>query len=150
MRRLCGLETEYGIQVDGVDSMDVVVESMELIRCYLHENFVARWNYALENPRLDMRGFEVDELRNDKDEMEHLQRDRERKIPLKDLKSDLLIHNGARLYNDHTHPEFSTPECYDLFGLVAFDRAGERILLQCAQQRTETRGPGQDLGFPDV
>ena len=91
---------------------------MELIRCYLHENFVARWNYALENPRLDMRGFEVDELRNDKDEMEHLQRDRERKIPLKDLKSDLLIHNGARLYNDHTHPEFSTPECYDLFGLL--------------------------------
>ena len=143
MRRLCGLETEYGIQVDGVDSMDVVVESMELIRCYLRENFVARWNYALENPRLDMRGFEVDELRNDKDEMEHLQRDRERKIPLKDLKSDLLIHNGARLYNDHTHPEFSTPECYDLFGLVAFDRAGERILLQCAQQRTETRGGAQ-------
>ncbi len=142
MRRLCGLETEYGIQVDGVDSMDVVVESMELIRCYLHENFVARWNYALENPRRDMRGFEVDELRNDKDEMEHLQRDRDRKIPLKDLKSDLLIHNGARLYNDHTHPEFSTPECYDLFGLVAFDRAGERILLQCAQQRTETRGGG--------
>jgi proteasome accessory factor A len=122
--------------------MDVVVESMELIRCYLHENFVARWNYALENPRLDMRGFEVDELRNDKDEMEHLQRDRQRKIPLKDLKSDLLIHNGARLYNDHTHPEFSTPECYDLFGLLAFDRAGERILLQCAQLRTATRGGG--------
>lgn len=142
MRRLCGLETEYGIQVDGVDSMDVVVESMELIRCYLHENFVARWNYALENPRRDMRGFEVDELRNDLDEMEHLQQDRERKIPLKDLKSDLLIHNGARLYNDHTHPEFSTPECYDLFGLVAFDRAGERILLQCAEQRTATRDGG--------
>ena len=29
MRRLCGLETEYGIQVDGVDDMDVVVESMD-------------------------------------------------------------------------------------------------------------------------
>ncbi len=142
MQRLCGLETEYGIQVDGVDHMDVVVESMELIRCYLQDDFVARWNYALENPRRDMRGFEVDELRNDKDEMEHLQQDRARKIPLKDLKSDLLIHNGARLYNDHTHPEFSTPECYDLFGLVAFDRAGERILLECAQQRTATRDGG--------
>lgn len=142
MLRLCGLETEYGIQVDDVDHMDVVVESMELIRCYLHDDFVARWNYALENPRRDMRGFEVDELRNDKDEMEHLQQDRARKIPLKDLKSDLLIHNGARLYNDHTHPEFSTPECCDLFDLVAFDRAGERILLECAQQRTATRGGG--------
>ena len=78
--RLFGIETEYGIQVDDVDDMDVVVESMELIRCYLHENFVARWDYERENPRLDMRGFEVDQLRNDKDETEHLQRDRERKI----------------------------------------------------------------------
>jgi proteasome accessory factor A len=115
---------------------------MELIRCYLHHDFVALWNYALENPRLDMRGFEVDELRNDVDETLHLQKDRQRQIPLKDLKSDLIIHNGARLYNDHTHPEFSTPECYGLRDLVAVDRAGERILLQCARQRTATRGGG--------
>ena len=65
--RLFGIETEYGIQVDGVDDMDVVVESMELIRCYSHEDFIAKWDYGRENPRLDMRGFEVDELRNDKD-----------------------------------------------------------------------------------
>ena len=61
MQRLCGLETEYGIQVDEDESMDVVVESMELIRCYVRQDFVALWNYALENPRLDMRGFEVSE-----------------------------------------------------------------------------------------
>ena len=142
MRRLCGVETEYGIQVDGVEDMDVVVESMELIRCYSHKDFVAIWNYALENPRLDMRGFEVDQLRNDIDETLHLQKDRQRQIPLKDLKSDLIIHNGARLYNDHTHPEFSTPECYGINDLVAVDRAGERILLQCALQRTATRDGG--------
>ena len=110
MQRLCGLETEYGIQVgEGGESMDVVVESMELIRCYVRQDFVALWNYALENPRLDMRGFEVAELRNDKDETVHLQKDRQRRIELADLKSDLIVHNGARLYNDHTHPEFSTP-----------------------------------------
>ena len=142
MRRLFGLETEYGIQVDGVDDMDVVVESMELIRCFLQADFVAMWDYDGENPRLDARGFEVDELRNDKDETIHLQRDRERKIPLKELKSDLIIHNGARLYNDHTHPEYSTPECYSLFDLIAMDRAGERILLHCARRRTATRGKG--------
>jgi len=142
MRRLFGLETEYGIQVDGVADMDVVVESMELIRCYLKEDFVARWDYGLENPRRDMRGFEVDELLNDQDETVHLQRDRQRKIPLKDLKSDLIISNGARLYNDHTHPEYSTPECHSLFDLVALDRAGERILLHCARRRSATRGGG--------
>ncbi len=142
MRRLFGLETEYGIQVDGVDDMDVVVESMELIRCYLHEDFIARWDYGRENPRLDMRGFEVDKLRNDKDEILHLQKDRQRKIPLSELKSDLLISNGARLYNDHTHPEYSTPECHGLFDLLEQDRAGERILYNCAQRRTATRGKG--------
>jgi len=141
-RRVCGLETEYGIQVDGVDNLDVVTESMELIRCYTREDFVARWDYGLENPRLDMRGFEVDELLQDKDETEHLQKDRVRKIPLNDLKSDLILNNGARLYNDHTHPEFSTAECLSLADLVAQDRAGERIVLQCARRRTEERGRG--------
>lgn len=142
MQRLCGLETEYGIAVGEDEAMDVVVESMELIRCYGRRDFVALWNYALENPRLDMRGFEVAQLRNDQDETVHLQKDRQRPIPLADLKSDLIVHNGARLYNDHTHPEFSTPECYGLRDLVAVDRAGERILLQCARQRTVDRGRG--------
>ena len=140
--RLFGLETEYGIQVDGVEKLDVVVESMELIRCYLREDFVARWDYELENPRRDARGFEVEELLNDQDETDHLQRDRDRRIPLKELKSDLILTNGARLYNDHTHPEYSTPEVYSLRDLAAFDRAGERILLQCARRRTATRGDG--------
>ena len=142
MSRLFGIETEYGIQVDGVEEMDVVVESMELIRCYLREDFVAMWDYGLENPRRDMRGFEVDELLNDKDETLHLQKDRQRKVPLKDLKSDLILTNGARLYNDHTHPEYSTPECHTLRDLLASDRAGERILLQCARRRTEAREQG--------
>ena len=137
-----GLETEYGIQVDGVDDLDVVVESMELIRCYLREDFVARWDYGLENPRRDMRGFEVDGLLNDRDETEHLQKDRARKIPLKDLKSDLILGNGARLYNDHTHPEYSTAECLTLADLVAQDRAGERILRRCARARSARRGRG--------
>ena len=142
MGRLFGLETEYGIQVDDVAHMDVVVESMELVRCYLREDFVARWDYGRENPRRDARGFEVSELRNDKDETSHLQRDRQRQIPLRELKSDLLLSNGARFYNDHTHPEYATPECRTLADLVEHDRAGERILLDCARRRTATRGSG--------
>ena len=142
-KRLFGLETEYGIQIDGVGGdTDVVVESMELIRAYLREDFVARWDYDLENPRMDIRGFEVDELLNDIDETVHLQRDRKRKIPRAELKSDLILTNGARLYNDHTHPEYSTPECYSLRDLIASDRAGELILLQCGRRRTDNLDSG--------
>ena len=142
MKRLFGLETEYGITIDGVEKMDVVEESMQLIRCYQQGEFVPLWDYQLENPRKDVRGFEVKELLNDTDEQVHLQQDRKRKIPLKELKSDLIIYNGARFYNDHTHPEYSTGECLSLFELVAQDRAGERIVDICARRRTEMLSEG--------
>jgi Pup amidohydrolase len=141
--RLFGLETEYGITVEGVREVDVVEESMQVIRCYLRHDFVPLWDYALENPRRDDRGFEVTELLNDDDERVHLQRDRDRRIPLQELKSDLVLTNGARLYNDHTHPEYATPECRGLADLVAQDRAGERILLMCARKRTEMLTKGE-------
>ena len=137
MDRIFGLETEYGITIDGIDKIDVVQESMELIRCYQQEEFVPLWDYELENPRKDVRGFEVGELLNDLDEKVHLQKDRKRKISLKELKSDLVIYNGARFYNDHTHPEYSTGECQSLFDLVAQDKAGERIVDICSRRRTE-------------
>ena len=34
MKRVFGTETEYGITVNGVESVDVVTESIELVRCY--------------------------------------------------------------------------------------------------------------------
>ena len=142
MHKLFGLETEYGIQISGVAHPDVVVESMELVRCYLHRDFRPLWDYGLEDPHQDARGFAVDELLNDSDETTHLQKDRQRKIPLQELKSDLILPNGARFYNDHTHPEYATPECANLRDLLASDRAGERILLECARRRGATRGDG--------
>jgi len=33
MKRVFGIETEYGITVNGVDTVDVVAESIELVRC---------------------------------------------------------------------------------------------------------------------
>ena len=142
MERIYGLETEYGITVDGVEKLDVVEESMQLIRCYLQGEFVPLWDYELENPRKDARGFEVKELLNDKDETVHLQKDRKRKIPFKELKSDLILYNGARFYNDHTHPEYSTGECRTLRDLVAQDRAGDRIVDVCATRRSEALSEG--------
>ena len=143
MNRLFGIETEYGIAIEGVDKIDVVEESMQLIRCYSDADFVPLWDYRLENPRKDARGFEVDELLNDLDEKVHLQQDRKRKIPFKELKSDLILYNGARFYNDHTHPEYATGECLGLFELVAQDKAGERIVSICAQRRTAALGSGR-------
>lgn len=39
-----------------------------------------------------------------------------------------FLFNSGRVYIDMGHIEYTTPECKSLFDLVAFDRAGERIL----------------------
>jgi proteasome accessory factor A len=52
-----------------------------------------------------------------------------------------FLENGARLYVDTGfHPEYATPECDDLLQLVAYDRAGERIMAELVR-RAEARLP---------
>jgi proteasome accessory factor A len=138
--RLFGLETEYGITRDDLDQMDPVVESMELVRAYLTASFERRWDYSGEDPHEDARGFRVAGLQQDKEEDEFAKVDAHRPFSFHDMKSDLVLPNGARFYNDHTHPEYSTPECRRLKDLLAQDRAGERIVQRAAERRNRSLG----------
>ena len=138
--RLFGLETEYGITRSDVAEVDPVVESMELVRAYLTASFERRWDYTGEEPHQDARGFRVSGLQQDKEEDEFAKLDAHRPFSFHEMKSDLVLPNGARFYNDHTHPEYSTAECRTLRDLLAQDRAGERILFQAAQRRNQTLG----------
>jgi proteasome accessory factor PafA2 len=138
--RLFGIETEYGIARHDRDEMDPVVESMELVRAYLMGPFERRWDYAGEDPHEDARGFRVSGLAQDKEEDQFARLDAHRPFSFHEMKSDLVLPNGARLYNDHTHPEYSTPECRSLKQLVSHDRAGERIVQQAADRRNEQLG----------
>jgi proteasome accessory factor PafA2 len=135
-----GLETEVGIARDGVEDLDVVAESIALVRSVAEPGVLMRWDYSAENPHRDMRGFDVPELRQDSDEAKYFARDTQRELSHAEIKSDLVLGNGARFYNDHAHPEFCTPECSTLDELVAYDRAGERILIACAGRLSEQRG----------
>jgi Pup amidohydrolase len=133
--RLFGIETEYGIAREDRDEIDPVVESMELVRAYLERPFERRWDYAGEDPHEDARGFRVPGLAQDQEEDQYARLDAHRPFSFHDMKSDLVLPNGARFYNDHTHPEYSTPECRTLKQIVAHDRAGERIVRQAAERR---------------
>lgn len=57
----------------------------------------------------------------------------------------IFLANGSRLYVDRgIHPEVSTPECSDPGELVAYVRAGERVLAEAA--RAVERGrPGSRI-----
>jgi proteasome accessory factor A len=145
MKRVFGVETEYGITVSGAESVDVVAESIELVRSYTDHGALMKWDYQLEDPHKDARGFRAKELLQDTDESAYYEVDKKRPLSFEEIKSDLVLSNGARFYNDHAHPEYSTPECTTLRELVAHDRAGERILAECARRRNSTLEAGQEV-----
>jgi proteasome accessory factor A len=145
MRRVFGLETEYGITLSGAETVDVVAESIELVRRYTDHGALMKWDYDLEDPHLDARGFRARELLQDTDESAYYEIDKRRPLSFEEIKSDLVLSNGARFYNDHAHPEYSTPECTTLREIVAQDKAGERILAECARRRNEKLPPGYEV-----
>src|SRR6476469_1537096 len=145
MKRVFGLETEYGITIQGAASVDVVAESIELVRSYTEHGAHMKWDYRLEDPHRDARGFRAPTLLQDTDESSYYEIDRKRPLSFEEIKSDLVLSNGARFYNDHAHPEYSTPECTTLRQIVAHEKAGERILAECARRRTLNLSEGNEV-----
>src|SRR5690606_5451902 len=130
---LCGLETAFGIARGDRTDLDAVAEAIALVRSAAEPGVLMRWDYASENPHRDMRGFDVEELRQDFDEAKYFAQDARRELTFAEIKSDFVFANGARFYNDHAHPEYCTPECARFSDLVLHDRAGERIVMACAE-----------------
>lgn len=135
---LFGIETEFGIARDDDAEADVVAESIALVRAARESGVRMRWDYGCEDPHADARGFRVDELRQDTDESGYFEQDSKRPMSFSEIKSDLVLGNGARFYNDHAHPEYCTPECSTVGEMVAHDRAGERIAMACAEHLNAT------------
>ncbi len=138
---LFGTETEYGIAVENKGAGDLLGESRAVVRAY-QGKFASPWYYRGEDPRNDMRGFHVDKLTQDPDDAQ-FDAPNQKPLPVEEERADHVLVNGARLYNDHGHPEYSTPECHSLRDLVTHDKAGERVVLACAQARMEHKGVGR-------
>ncbi len=143
MNSLFGIETEYGLTVENTDASGLVAASREVVRAYAGR-FAGPWNYRSEDPRNDQRGFHVERLSQDPVDAQ-FDRPGERAANPIEERADRVLPNGARLYNDHGHPEYSTPECSDLRSLVAHDKAGERIVLGCARQYLQQTGKRVDI-----
>ena len=137
---LLGLETEYGIIREDFEDSDPVEESMKLLKSCTQKSVFGKWAYAQENSHQDMHGLRVNSLAQDEEEDEFCAQDRQRPYSYLEMKCDRVLANGARFYNDHTHPEYSTPECKSLFSLVAHDVAGERIVAESTNLRNQEIG----------
>ena len=137
---LLGIETEYGIIREDLENSDPVDESMKLLKSCSQKSVVGIWSYSQENSHQDMRGFKVQSLAQDEEEDAFCAEDRKRPYSYLEMKCDRVLSNGARFYNDHTHPEYSTPECSSLFSLVAHDVAGEKVVAESTKIRNQELG----------
>lgn len=135
--RVMGIETEYGISAPGHPDANPILLSSQVVNAYANNALRnaarrARWDYELETPTRDARGFEVaGGGRGDADA------DADAGL------ANAVLTNGARLYVDHAHPEYSTPEVLSPLAAVVHDRAGQEILRRGAQWAAELPG-----GFP--
>ncbi|MCP9440636.1 MAG: depupylase/deamidase Dop [Nitrospira sp.] len=126
--RVLGTETEFGIAAKDSSVSDPVSSSIAVIGHYRGVPAPAAiWDYEHENPLLDARGFEVEG-------------ERERPNPDYNRQLNKVLANGGRLYVDGAHPEYSTPECSRAREVVAFERAGERILAKSLQEMARVAG----------
>jgi len=126
---LAGIETEYGLYVEGRGAEKQIDDSMALVRSFPGKRFLG-WDYRHESPRADLRGFRVDKLSFDPEDARF--DEGQSRGPDSELRSDRILANGARFYNDHGHPEYSTPECWSLDELVLHDFVGEFAVRQAA------------------
>src|SRR5579862_6905452 len=136
-RILAGIETEYGLFLEGRGAEEQIEDAKALVRGYPGECFVG-WDYRYESPRADLRGFKLERLAFDPEDAKF---DRGKSHGQDhEIRSDRILPNGARFYNDHGHPEYSTPECWGLNELALHDCAGQIVVHRAAQAYAEASG----------
>ncbi len=132
--RVMGIETEYGISVPGQPGANAMVSSSQVVNAYQAATAArvrrARWDFEEENPLRDARGFDLTREAADSSQLTD-----------EDLGlANVILTNGARLYVDHAHPEYSAPECTNPRDAVIWDKAGERVMAEAAARATATPG----------
>ena len=121
-----GTETEYGISVSGQPTANPMVASSQVVNAYASATLRARrarWDFEEESPLRDARGFDMSREVADASQLTD-----------EDLGlANVILTNGARLYVDHAHPEYSTPECTNPRDVVLWDKAGELVMLDATR-----------------
>src|SRR3954452_12676846 len=126
VRRVMGTETEFGIWVAGHPHANPMFASTRLVNAYATATLKARrarWDFEEESPLRDARGFDMSRDTADPSQLTD-----------EDLGlANVILTNGARLYVDHAHPEYSTPECTNPMDIVKWDKAGEQVALDACR-----------------
>ncbi|WP_098454541.1 depupylase/deamidase Dop [Sanguibacter antarcticus] len=155
-----GIETEYGVLQRGNPRANPMLMSSQVVMAYRAISSTARgrtrWDYIDEDPLLDARGFH---LQRASAHPSMLTDDPARPAPAGPVtgetigsarlesidrptteeyddpsSANAILTNGARLYVDHAHPEYASPEVSNPLDAVRWDVAGERVMLTAARE----------------
>jgi len=160
-RRVMGLETEYGVWSPSELAANPMLLSSQIVNTYAAQRARSqrpRWDYEDEAPLRDARGFDVTRSAAHPSQLT----DRpdiaasagpvgsgggeasDEDAAVGDLDdpsmANVILTNGARLYVDHAHPEYSSPEVTGPLDAVIWDKAGERVMQQAAAMVKATSG----------
>lgn len=135
-RRVMGIETEYGVSAPGDPTANSMLLSSQVVNAYTvplgSRAGRARWDYEDEAPLRDARGWEISRESADPSQLTDAAED--------PGLANAILTNGARLYVDHAHPEFSSPEVTNPRDAVLWDKAGERVMLEAVRRIAATPG----------
>ncbi len=131
--KVVGIEEEYAIQMQGGHGLTPFQASCSLVNAYARKSGLRApgtriiWDYGHETPFNDFRGGLFGK-NTGQEVISHEE----------NIRINAILPNGARLYSDHAHPEYSTPECLSARDAVACDKAGELILCEALTAIRET------------
>ncbi|WP_026461167.1 depupylase/deamidase Dop [Schaalia suimastitidis] len=164
VRRIIGTETEFGIYQVGNTWANPVALSTTIVEAVAGFSRSAtpaqvgapvRWDYTGEDPLNDLRGMRMSRAAADPslltDDPYHLApsggEERMRRPTAEELAlpaaTTAVMPNGARVYVDHAHPEYSAPETLGPSDAVLWDRAGDVIARRAMDALRGT--PGGDI-----
>jgi proteasome accessory factor A len=134
VRRVMGTEVEYGISVPGQPGANPTTLSSQVVNAWAVAEAPTprrpRWDFEEESPLRDARGFDLSPAQA----LDHTDLDEDSGM------ANVILTNGARLYVDHAHPEYSTPEVTNPRDVVLWDKAGEQVMAEAS--RRAARIPG--------
>jgi proteasome accessory factor PafA2 len=131
-----GTEVEYGVSLPGQPSANAMLLSAQIVNAYASTLPAGRarrasWDFEEESPLRDARGFDLGTAGV---AQEFIEAEEDAGM------ANVILPNGARLYVDHAHPEFSGPEVTNPLDVVRWDKAGELVMLEAARRVAKQPG----------
>ncbi|PYH01874.1 depupylase/deamidase Dop [Arthrobacter stackebrandtii] len=156
-----GAETEYGIHAPGAGQFNATWLSTQVVNAYSKSTAhrasaggETRWDYTDEDPLADARGWSMARAAAHPSQLTDTEltaaqialEGGETGDPSLPPMMNMVLGNGARLYVDHAHPEYSSPEVTNPLDAVRWDAAGDLVALAAVRRIAATPGmPGVNL-----